>query len=165
MHREIFFDITFYIFVKWRKRVQKKFMNGKILILCINEVLAHLKLRWTVSAQIIFGKHSGYVVIHSHLNLIYFLAKEYILPWSNNRQTFWREKGKFSSSILFFNVWNVATFSICEIVLTESYLDIVRIAKSNQHISNPDSEVNRCIGLYISDRLRHQRCSKNEVFH
>ena len=29
---------------KFRKNI-KQFMNGKILILCINEVLAHLKLR------------------------------------------------------------------------------------------------------------------------
>ena len=61
-----------------------------------------------------------------------------------------------SFSILFFNVWNDTIFSICEKVLTESHPNIARIARSKQHISNPNSEANRCIGKYVSDRLWHQ---------
>ena len=43
--RETFFDI-FYIFDKWRKRVKKKYLTNidkKILMLCADEILKHLK--------------------------------------------------------------------------------------------------------------------------
>ena len=60
------------------------------------------------------------------------------------------------SSILFFNVWNIAIFSVCEKVLTESHSDIARNARSKQHISNPNSEADKCIGVYISDCLWHK---------
>ena len=48
-----------------------------------------------------------------------------------------------SSLILFFNVWNVAIFLICNKVLPESHLDIARIARSKQYMGNPNSEGNR----------------------
>ena len=57
--------------------------------------------------------------------------------------------------ILFFNVCNVAIFSICEKVLMESHPDMPRVLRSKQHIGNPNSEANRCIGVYISDLLWH----------
>ena len=52
----------------------KQIMNGKILMLCVDEVLTHLKLMVNVLCSNYFGKHSSCIVIHSHLNLIYFFS-------------------------------------------------------------------------------------------
>ena len=48
---------------------------------------------------------------------------------------------------LIFNVWNVAIFPICGKLLTVSHPTC--IAGSKQHIGNPNSEVNTCIGIYL----------------
>ena len=77
---------------------------------CADEVLTHLNLTVNDLARIRFDKHSSCIVNHPHLNLIYFLHKE-------------RERNSLksiisvSSSILFFNVWNVI-FPICEKLLS-----------------------------------------------
>ena len=44
-------------------------------MLCADDVLAHLKLMVN-DLHANFGKHSSYIAIHSHLNLIYFLHKD-----------------------------------------------------------------------------------------
>ena len=47
-------------------------------MLCADDVLAHLELMVNDLHLIIFGKHSSYIVINSHLNLIYFLHEDNI---------------------------------------------------------------------------------------
>ena len=50
---------------------------------------------------------------------------------------------------IFFNIWNVATFKICEKLLMKLHPDTVCIAGSKQHIDNPNTEANTCIGIYL----------------
>ena len=56
-----------------------------------------------------------------------------------------------SSSILFFNVWNVLIFLIYEKLLMESHPGIICIAGSKQH--NGNSEANTCVGIYLWSSL------------
>ena len=47
-------------------------------MLCADEVLAALKLMVNDLRLYFSGKHSSYILVHSHLNLIYFLHKDNI---------------------------------------------------------------------------------------
>ena len=60
-----------------------------------------------------------------------------------------------SLSILFFNVWNVAIYPICEKLLTESHRDIVCIAGSKQHIDHPSSEATTMDKIFEADSSFH----------
>ena len=66
------------------------------------------------------------------MNLIYFLPPKLLIS--------------VTLSILFFKVWNVAGFSICEKVLTESHPDIAHIARCKQHMA---ILIQNLIGVYI----------------
>ena len=74
--------------------------------------------------------------------MIYF-SKLNILPYSGPKKLFRINPGD-------------VIFAICENLLTESHPDIACIARSKQLIGNPNSEANRCIGVYISDCHQHQ---------
>ena len=52
-----------------------------------------------------------------------------------------------SSSILFFNVWNIVNFLMCEKLFTE--LHPVCIAGSKQQIGNRHFEDNTCFEIYL----------------
>ena len=53
-------------------------------------------------------------------------------------------------------VWKILRSRSYKKILTESHPDTARIARSKQHFGNSNSEANRCIGVYTSDRLQQQ---------